>query len=217
MKKIFSAIVAMLLAAPSFAQYSSGGFELDESNIYYGVRLGMTTANLSGDTESPQLESGVKVGMTLAGVIGLRLSETTPVFLESGLYYTERGAKNIGYSNLEAPLLIKYGIKATEDIAILPFVGPYFSRACWGKTKQYKLGTDGKPTNDIEAVGTFDEKKAATGGLNRLNMGFKLGCAAEYNKLYFEMGYQIGVTNIAKDDKKSIHSNTFFANFGVNF
>lgn len=216
MKKIFTAIVAMMLAAPSFAQYSSGGFELDSENIYYGIRLGMTAANLSGDNETPQIESGSKVGMTLAGVVGLRVSESTPLFLESGLYYTERGAKNIGYSNLEIPLLIKYGIKATDDIAVLPFVGPYFARAGWGKTKQYTMEGE-TVSKKVEKVGTFDEKKSANGGLNRLNMGFKIGCAAEYNKLYVEVGYQIGVSNIAKDDDRTIHSNAFFANFGVNF
>ena len=154
--------------------------------------------------------------MTLAGVVGLRVSDTTPLFLESGLYYTERGAKNVGYTNIEVPLLIKYGVKATEDIAVLPFFGPYFSRAFWGKTKQNVLNGE-TVTNAVEKVGTFDEHKAHTGGLNRLNMGFKLGCAAEYNKLYLEIGYQIGVSNIAKDDTKTIHSNAFFANFGVNF
>lgn len=217
MKKIFSAIVAMLLATPSFAQYSSGGFELDESNIYYGVRLGMTVANLSGiDTDS-------KVGMTLGGVVGIRVSDTTPLFLESGLYYTERGAKDINYSNLEIPLLIKYGIKATDDIAILPFVGPYIARACWGKTKQAKALTDGVGATGTKKVGTFDEDVAWTGGLKRLNMGFKVGCAAEYNKLYVEVGYQFGVTDIAKNGKmlinneKTIRSNALFANFGVNF
>lgn len=204
MKKFFTAIVALMLAAPSFAQYSSGGFELDKQNLYYGVRLGMTVANLSGDVDSDS-----KAGMTLAGVVGLRVSDSTPVFLESGLYYTERGAKDIGYSNLEIPLLIKYGFKATEDIAVLPFVGPYFSRACWGKTKI--LDENGKTVK----VGTFDEDK--WDGLKRLNMGFKLGCGAEYNKLYLEVGYQIGVTNISKKDDLTIHSNAFFANFGVNF
>ena len=33
MKKIFTAIVAMMLAVPSFAQFSSGGFELDKNNM----------------------------------------------------------------------------------------------------------------------------------------------------------------------------------------
>lgn len=204
MKKFFTAIVALMLAAPSFAQYSSGGFELDKDNLYYGVRIGMTAANLGGDADTDS-----KIGMTLAGVVGLRVSSTTPVFLESGLYYTERGAKDIGYSNLEIPILIKYGIKATEDIAILPFVGPYFARACWGKTKIAEAG--GKSVK----VGTFDEDKWT--GLKRANMGFKLGCGAEYNKLYLEIGYQIGVTNISKVDDLTIRSNAFFANFGVNF
>jgi hypothetical protein len=218
MKKIFTAIVAMVLAAPAFAQFSSGGFELDKQNLYYGVRLGLTVADLSGDlAELGDLDTDAKVGMTLGGVVGLRVSQSTPLFLESGLYYTERGAKDggakdVGYSNLEIPLLIKYGIKATDDIAILPFVGPYFARACWGKTKQPKLDGTGS-----EKVGSFDEKKAVTGGLKRLNMGFKVGCAAEYNKLYLEVGYQFGVSNIAKADDLTIRSNAFFANFGVNF
>lgn len=214
MKKFFSAIVAMMLAAPAFAQFSSGGFELDKQNLYYGVRLGMTVANLGGDVDELDLDS--KVGMTLGGVVGLRVSESTPIFLESGLYYTERGAKDVGYSNIEIPLLIKYGIKATDDIAILPFVGPYFARACWGKTKSVhnlNVGEDGKATK----VGSFDEDKAFTGGLKRLNMGFKVGCAAEYNKLYLELGYQFGLSNIAKNDDATIRSNAFFANFGVNF
>lgn len=211
MKKFFSAIVAMMLAAPAFAQFSSGGFELDKQNLYYGIRLGMTVADLNGD----DVDADAKVGMALGGVIGLRVSPSTPLFLESGLYYSERGAKNIGYSNLEIPLLIKYGIKASDEIAILPFVGPYFARACWGKTKQPVLG--GESAGKTEKVGTFDEKKALHGGLRRLNMGFKVGCAAEYNKLYLEVGYQIGVSNIAKHDDLTLRSNAFFANFGVNF
>lgn len=205
MKKFFSAIVAMMLAAPAFAQFSSGGFELDKQNLYYGVRLGMTVADLGGDADTDS-----KVGMTLGGVIGLRVSQSTPVFLESGLYYTERGAKDVGYSNLEIPLLIKYGIKATDEIAILPFVGPYFARACWGKTKTFD-----EEAGKTVKVGTFDEKKWT--GLKRLNMGFKVGCAAEYNKLYMEVGYQFGVSNISKVDDLTFRSNAFFANFGVNF
>lgn len=219
MKKLLVSIFAMLVAAPSFAQFSSGGFELDKNNMYYGIRLGITSASISGESATVNgvtlsNDLGAKVGMTLAGVVGLRVSDTTPVFLESGLYYTERGGKEgnvtVGYNNLEIPILIKYGIKATDDIAILPFIGPYFSYAFSGKTKY----EDGALT---AKVGTFDEKKAPTGGLKRANMGFKIGCGAEYNKLYLEIGYQLGVTNICKNDNLSAHSNALFANFGINF
>jgi hypothetical protein len=201
MKRFFLAILTALLAAPSFAQFSSGGFDLSKENLYYGVRIGMPSASLSGDG----LDSDSKVGMTLAGILGLRVSQSTPLFLESGLYYTERGAKNVGYNNLEIPLLIKYGFKASDQIAVLPFIGPYFAQAISGKTKI-----------DGVKVGTFDEKKWM--GLNRFNMGFKIGCGAEYNKLYLELGYQFGVNNVSKaDELDGIHSNAFFANFGVNF
>lgn len=211
MKKIFSALVAAMLAMPALAQFSSGGFELDKQNLYYGVRLGATIANLSGE----DVDTDSKLGMTLGAVVGMRISETTPIFLESGLYYTERGAKDIGYSNVEIPLLIKYGFKATDEIGIVPFFGPYFARACWGKTKIAEFDAEGKATGKSVKVGTFDEKKWT--GLKRMNMGFKIGCAAEYNKLYLELGYQIGVTNISKNDDATIHSNALFANVGVNF
>jgi hypothetical protein len=208
MKKVLVAIVALFCSVSSFAQYSSGGFSLDEENLYWGVRFGLTGASIGGD-----LDVGMKTGMTLAGVVGLRASDSTPVFIESGLYYTERGGKDgkfkVGYNNLEVPVLVKYGIKATDEIAILPFLGPYFSYAFSGKTKVEDL--NGK----IVSVGTFDEKKWE--GLKRANMGFKIGCGAEYNKVYLEVGYQIGVTNICKKDEVTAHSNALFVNFGVNF
>lgn len=207
MKKFFVSMVALLTSMSSFAQFSSGGFNLDEESIYWGVRFGLTGATLTGD-----LDMGMKTGMTLAGVVGLRASDSTPVFLESGLYYTERGGKDgkarVGYNNLEIPIIVKYGIKATDEIALLPFIGPYFSYAFSGKTKIEKDGA-------TVSVGTFDEKKWT--GLKRPNMGFKIGCGAEYNKLYLEVGYQLGITNQSKDDDLSVHSNALFVNFGVNF
>lgn len=216
MKKILASIVAILMATPTFAQFSSGGFSLDEENLYYGVRIGLTVASISGDIPETK-DLGSKVGMTLGGVIGLRISNTAPVFLESGFYYTERGAKKdkvtIGYNNLEIPIVVKYGVKVADNIAVLPYLGPTFSYAVSGK---YKIGSD--------KIGTFEEK--AWTALKRANMGFKFGCGAEYNNIYLEVGYQIGITNLSKDGKTggvdnpnsySGHSNAFLVNFGVNF
>ena len=223
MTKVLVAIMAMFCSMSSFAQYSSGGFSLDEENIYWGVRFGMTAASLSGD-----LDVSSKVGMTLAGIVGLRPSDNTPVFIESGLYYTERGGKNggpyvglkrtpdgsvsrVGYNILEIPLTIKYGLKVSDQVAVLPFFGPYFSYAISGKTKQIEANS-----NETKSVGSFDEKAACHGGLNRASMGLKLGAGAEYNKIYVEIGYQFGITNIAKAEEFSGRSNAFFANIGVN-
>lgn len=206
MKKILVAIMAVLFSAPSFAQYSSGGFSLDESSLYYGIRLGVNFAGIGGDLMD-QLDLDTKTGMTLGGVVGLRLSDSTPVFLESGLYYTERGAKKdkdkVGLTYLELPILIKYGVQVSDDIAVLPYIGPYFSYGFAGKYKNKALGISDS---------SYDTFK-------HWDMGFKVGCGAEYNKLYAELGYQFGVANIAKENPGDLDAkgHALYLNIGVNF
>ena len=201
MKKFLMAIVAVLFAAPSFAQMGSGGFTLSESTVYYGIRMGLNVSTITGDL----VDADSKAGMTLGGVIGLRVSDTTPIFVESGLYYSGRGAKDFNLNYLEIPVLIKYGIEATDDIAVLPYIGPYFSYGIGGKYKD--------PTG----------KHSSYNIVKHPDMGFKLGCGVEYNKLYAELGYQFGVMNIAQDDAtynpsdESCHTGNFFINVGVNF
>lgn len=220
MKKFLTTILAVLLAAPSFAQLNSGGFSIDGNSVYYGVRLGANFASIGGDDFVSSLggdELGTKVGLNLAGIIGLRLSDSTPLFLESGLYYTERGAKDgsnkVSLTYLEIPLLIKYGIQATDDIAVLPFIGPYFSLGIAGKTKFPEVDSDGK---------IHTASQGSYHNFNRSDMGIKFGCGAEYNKLYLELGYQFGLANIAdfhlpSGEDASCHGNALFLNFGVNF
>jgi len=204
MKKLFFALVATIFSTTSFAQVQAGEFSMDQSTVYYGVRLGLNVANITGDGTT--LSS--KAGLNFGGVIGLRISETTPLFIESGLYYTQRGGKDGSYTAdlncLEIPILLKYGIKATDDIAVLPFIGPYFALGVGGQTEY--SGIDGK-----EKESTYDHL------LNRNDMGFKLGCGAEYNMIYVEVAYQFGLHNIAEDSDLSIHANQLSINLGVNF
>ena len=210
MKKILITIVAILLAIPSSAQYSSGGFTLNESTLYYGARIGMTVSTLTGD-DTDDLKS--KTGLTLGAVIGLRVSEESPVFLESGLYYTQYGAKGKGKGKneinlhyLEIPILIKYGFKATEDIAILPYIGPTLALGIGGRKKTEDIN------GDVESFASF-----GSGNYNRPNVGIKIGCGAEWHNLYIEAGYHIGVTNAYDSEKITQYNGNFFANIGVNF
>ena len=216
MKKFLVAIMAVLFAAPSFAQYSSGGFSLSESTLYYGIRLGMNVATLTGDAPI----DGTRVGLNFGGVVGARLSDSTPLFLESGLYYVGNGAKknknSVSLNYLELPILIKYGVQVTDDIAVLPFIGPTIRYGLFGgKTKLSGTGIkyDSFGKSDT-ANGKYQYKRA--------DVGIKLGCGAEYNKLYLELGYQFGIVNIANwedllGDDASAHNGAFFVNLGVNF
>ncbi len=211
MKKFFAAIVAMMLAVPSFAQFASGGFELDKNNVYYGARMGLNLARMSGDID----HNSMKAGLNLGGVVGLRVSSSSPVFLESGFYYTQRGGKEgdnkMTIKYLEIPLVLKYGIKATDDIAVLPFAGPYFSYGIGGRIKGKAYDLDGSLMGKVDT--------SSFNFVNHADMGLKVGCGAEYDMLYMEAGYQFGIANIADDDAidGTVHGNALFINFGVNF
>ena len=97
-------------------------------------------------------------------------------------------------------IALKYGFKATDEIALLPFFGPYFAYAV---SSEYKYKGETAPTDQFRP--------------NRNNMGFKLGCGAEFNKIYAEVGYQFGVTNFMDSDDFTAHNNAFFLNLGLNF
>ena len=204
MKKLFLTLMAMVLSAPLFAQFHSGGFSLSEENLYYGIRIGFMSSHITGDNYMKRGDS--RVGVNLGGIIGVRVSNSTPIFLESGLLYTAKGGEGSGYKTsinyLELPVLVKYGIEV-DKFAILPFFGPYFAMAISGKEKDKELG---------ESHSSFRD-----GAYTHPDMGFKLGCGAEYSNLYMELGYEFGVANISDHDGYDAHTSGFFMNFGVNF
>lgn len=207
------AIAALMMAATSFAQTSSGSFSFDQSRLYYGARLGLSAAGIT--------DLDTKAGLTLAGVIGLRVSDTTPVFLESGLYFTQRGGKgdvkvggatakyDVSLNYLEIPVLIKYGIPVTDGVSVMPLIGPYFSWAIGGKTKE-TVSAGGAEV--VTKHSSFND-----GYYKHPDMGIKVGCGAEYNNLYLELAYKFGIANIANADNVTAHGHAFTVNFGVNF
>ena len=209
MKKFLISIMAALLSVPSFAQIHTGDFSLNETSVYYGIRIGMNVSSLSGDAEMSKLDS--KTGLTMAGTIGLRLSDViTPLFLESGLYYTQYGAKEnkdeVNLNYFEVPVLIKAGFELQNDMALLPFIGPTFGLGIAGKIKGYNENGD-----------FYSRSSFGKGRCLRPDVAIKLGCGFEWNVVYLELGYRFGLANVYDSDEFSLHNNAFFANIGVNF
>lgn len=197
MKKVFMTIVALVIATTTFAQTSNESFQLDKSHLYYGARIGLSQAGVT--------DAGTKAGLTLGAVLGARVSTTVPVFLETGLGFTQRGGKEKGttlnLNYLELPILIKYGIHAGSGAYVMPLFGPYFSYAIGGNLK-----------NEAAKISAFRD-----GLYKHADMGFKLGCGGEWNNLYLELAYKFGVANIADNAIESAHGHAFTLEFGVNF
>lgn len=219
MKKIVFFLVTALMAvttatAQTWRQSSNSNNYRDDwrsdNQFYYGLRLGLSVSTINSDEE--RLDApGSRSGLNLGAVIGYELSSGTPVYLESGLFYTEKGGKyskngnkkkyNLNY--LKLPILLKYNIELEDPFCITPFAGGYFAYGIGGKIKDYNT------KQSMSAFSDFNFK--------RFDGGLTIGCGFSYQIIYGELSYDFGLTNISQDEFGSCHNGTLNLNFGVNF
>ncbi len=196
---------------PSFAQFETNRgrsrYNRDDTERYYGLRLGMNVASTS--SESNTFDTNPRTGLVIGFAYGMQLSKYHPLWLEASLLYSEKGGKThqdgdkvtyrLGY--LQLPIIAKYGINMDDDLYLQPFFGGYLSVGITGKMKNYG-------TRESESV--FDNMKRFDGGL-------RAGCGLEYKMMYVEVGYDLGLANIAKDEFDNTKTRCFFVNLGINF
>ncbi len=211
MRKLILLIMTIVLSIPAMAQsYMTTEDYKKEYLYYYGLRLGMNLSTVSSDDS--YLDGGdIQAGLNIGALVGFQLSPQAPVYLESGLFYTEKGGKgknqgkkfiyNLNY--LEVPVVIKYKFDVDGDFSVHPFAGGYMAWGIGGRIKNY---------GDRETYKTFCEDN-----FKRFDGGIRLGCGFEYQILYGEMAYDLGIANIGHDDFGSSKNGCFSINFGVNF
>ncbi len=212
MRKTLLAMLAIAMSLPALAQYHhAGGNDYpSERSRYYGLRLGLALATVNSD--AAELDGGrVQAGLNIGAVAGFQLSAAAPVYLETGLYYTEKGGKgdrtgtkitfNLNY--LEVPIVAKYIYNFTDEFSIQPFLGGYLALGVSGKTKDWANRT---------RYASFSGER-----FQRFDGGLRIGCGAEYQMIYLEMAYDIGLSNVCHDDFDGSHTRSFNINLGVNF
>ena len=222
MKKLFTLIMAVAIAMPTFAQFEysrtkRSRFNHNNVEQYYGLRLGYNIACINSSDALIDTES--YGGLALGGIYGLQLANSTPLWLEAGLFYSEKGGKNEHYTSLsdnnltrnqkmttrliylQAPIVIKYSLDVADDLYLQPFLGGYLGLGIGGKTKLY---------SDEKSYDSFDN-------FNRFDGGLRIGCGAEYQMIYAEMGFDFGLANISDNEFKTARNQNLFINVGVNF
>lgn len=204
-------ILAAVLATPSFAQFntsrSRSRYNHNDTENYYGLRLGLNIASLSSDKADMDMDS--RAGLAFGAIYGFQLANSTPIWLETGLFYSEKGGEtNYGGSKvtcrlsyLQVPLVLKYSLDVFDDFYVQPFLGGFMELGIAGKIKEYSTK---------QSYSSFDN-------VNRFDGGLRVGCGLEYQMLYAEVGFDFGITNIGKGDFDSVHTRNLFINVGVNF
>ena len=226
MKKLFTLMMAFAIAMPTFAQFDGSRKtrnRFNHSNVeqYYGVRLGYNLASIS--SSDANIDMNTYGGWSFGGVYGLQLANSTPLWLEAGVFYSEKGGKTndspyyiegaggqkkeyfqkktTRLIYLQAPIVVKYAFDVADDFYVQPFLGGYLALGIGGKTKLY---------DEEKSYDSFDN-------FNRFDGGLRIGCGAEYQMIYAEVGFDFGISDISDKEFKNARNQSFFFNLGVIF
>lgn len=191
-----------------YGRHDSG---LGTGNMYYGFRIGPSFSFVNSDDS--RLDGGDwQTGLNVGALVGLPLSRTVPLYLEAGLFYNEKGGrkklssgKKMTYdlNYIELPIVLKYIYPVDGHLTIQPFFGGYLACGIGGKIKNFE---------EREAFSSFSDD-----GFQRFDGGLRLGCGVGYDLFYFDLSYDIGLSNICHDTFDTSHNGCLSLNFGVNF
>ena len=99
-------------------------------------------------------------------------------------------------SYLEIPIVLKYKLNTNaDDFTVQPFFGGFMAVGVGGTTKLYDSRTK------IDPFGADRYK--------RFDAGIRVGCGMAFQNFYFEMGYDIGLFNIAGRNYSEYHYDDF--------
>lgn len=226
MKKITFLLMALLLIAmPSSAQHYTqsryynkqtghldyGRHYNDFPDSYFGFRIGPSFSYVNSDDS--RLDGGNwQTGLNVGVVAGVALSNAQPLYLEGGLFYTEKGGKKdlangkkmtYDLNYIEIPLVLKYKYNIDPHFSLQPFFGGYFASGVGGKIKNFE---------EREAENSFSKHN-----FQRFDGGLRIGCGVQYDMFYADLTYDIGLANICHDTFDKSRNGALQLNFGVNF
>ena len=228
-KYILMALVGLVTVMPASAQsyrnsryYNRNTGRLDYSQrnhsrygnyasnpFYVGFRVGPSFSSVISDNH--EFDGGsTKTGLNVGVAAGFGVSPYMPLFFESGLYYTEKGGKghnDFKYSlnYLEVPLVLKYIHNFDRSFSIQPFFGGYVAAGVGGKVKNYR---------DRVAYNAFGDDIYQ---FKRFDGGLRLGVGVQYEMLYADLTYDLGLSNVGQDVFDDTKNSALMLNVGINF
>lgn len=177
---------------------------------YYGLRIGPSFSTVNSDDKT--LDGGSsQTGLSLGAVAGFPLTDRGPLYLETGLFYNEKGGKTTyegkkmtyDLNYLEVPITVKYVVDVDGNFSVQPFAGGYLACGVGGKIRNY---------GDRMLASSFSSQY-----FKRFDAGLRLGCGIGYDMFYADLSYDLGLANICHDEFDRSHNGSLSLTVGVNF
>lgn len=194
--------------------YGVGNSWLDSGDMYYGLRIGPSFSKVNSD--DAELDGGNwQTGLNLSVIMGIPLTSEMPLYIETGLSYTEKGGKKkvtslegkkkmtYDLNYLEIPIVLKYIYDIDGHFTVQPYFGGYLACGISGKIKNY---------GERKAFNSFSDD-----AFQRFDGGLRFGIGAGYEMFYADLAFDLGLSNICHDMFDTSHNRSLTLNFGVNF
>ena len=227
MKKTQSALIGLLV----FASVATA--QQYRTNIF-GIRAGYSLSDMTGNYLEGEKISDPRSSFHVGVSDQILLSRRYPLYLETGLYLSNKGAKlDIAYEDvpgtsqirprielmyLQLPVMIAYHFRLGRATTLQPFVGGYYSVGISCKLKEeYSGQITGTATTDL-LHGT-DRNGEAPQRMKRSDAGIRLGVGLTLRNVYLGVGYELGLMNVSKypDRFGKTENNALTVSAGYNF
>lgn len=211
-KTILTALAAAFMATSAQAQ-NFMYYETDNGLSVLGV-FGMTVSNLRMDDMHLQ-DMNPKAGFTLGARVEYLLPECRGVFVNGGLEYTMKGARerifaaigdmNVGATGIarsmyvQLPIHAGYRYDVMDNLGVYADFGPYFAVGTNGK---YRVKYDNFQSDyTTPFFGNDDEYME----LQRWDFGLGFRVGAEYARHYnFQVACDWGITDMLTQNQKHL-------------
>ncbi len=186
------------------------------AQLNLGVKGGVNMSNFYGDDLDDQ---NVKIGFHVGLAADYEFAYNSAI--QTGLFFTTKGAKyseSVGDASadftvnpmyLQLPVHYAYKLDVTPGTRIVFHAGPYVAYGIGGKSKlSGSLGDwDGETEWDV-----FGDD-----GFKRFDAGLGLGVGAEFGPILLDLGWDMGLVNIADSNSGDIKNQNAYLSVGYKF
>lgn len=206
-KMKFLLLAAMLIAVTA----------INAQQLNLGVKGGVNLSNLSGDVDDSEAKVGFHIG--LAADYDFAYNSA----IQTGLFFTTKGAKYTGsYEGasaevsinpmyLQFPVHYAYKLDVSPGTRVVFHAGPYAAYGIGGKIK-YKASGAGLSI-DGDGGNVFGKDNL----LKAFDAGLGLGVGAEFGQILLDLGWDMGLVNIANSDNASVKNQNAYLSVGYRF
>ncbi|MFI3293755.1 MAG: outer membrane beta-barrel protein [Rikenellaceae bacterium] len=214
MKRIF--LLCSLLVGSILGTFAG------EISDFWSVKAGVNFAAFTNSDYTSECQVGFNVGALRAFAI----SNSVPLYLQSGLSFEMKGAKNSyrvdgvkiksdakSYA-LEVPLLINYGIVISKKSTIHPFAGIFYSFAVAGDITEGGNSTNPYKKRDV----VFDDNINPTDTrlYRQSDFGVRFGLDYKLNSYSIGVAYDAGLINMYAKEFRDRNYEASTSSFSIN-